>query len=210
MGGGVDRREASGFVAVIAVVIEPSIKQSRASRPRISSHFDMPPPCLRVQGASDCERDRAGATGQGAVAEPAGGGLGHCGSGCARRGKKAAKDCAAGRRLGAKVVELGESPLAAGLIWITVPDDAIAAVATELAAQQEWSGRTVFHSSGALTSDALQPLRAKGARVASVHPGMTFVARSVPSLKGVPFGIEGDAAALRLARRVIGRRGRNR
>ncbi len=65
------------------------------------------------------------------------------------------------------------------------------------------SGRTVFHSSGALTSDVLQPLRAKGARVASVHPGMTFVAKSVPSLKGVPFGIEGDAAALRLARKMI-------
>ncbi len=61
----------------------------------------------------------------------------------------------------------------------------------------------MFHSSGALTSDVLQHLRAKGARVASVHPGMTFVAKSVPSLKGVPFGIEGDAGALRLARTII-------
>jgi predicted short-subunit dehydrogenase-like oxidoreductase (DUF2520 family) len=62
---------------------------------------------------------------------------------------------------------------------------------------------TVFHSSGTLTSDALQPLRERGATVASVHPGMTFVAKSTPALKGVPFGIEGDAPALRLARRVI-------
>jgi predicted short-subunit dehydrogenase-like oxidoreductase (DUF2520 family) len=119
------------------------------------------------------------------------------------RTRKPRKVVQLGRRLGAKVVELGESPLAASLIWIAVPDGAIADVAAELASQQEWRGRTVFHSSGALTSDALQPLRAKGARVASVHPGMTFVAKSVPSLKGVPFGIEGDAAALRLARKII-------
>jgi predicted short-subunit dehydrogenase-like oxidoreductase (DUF2520 family) len=105
--------------------------------------------------------------------------------------------------VGATVVELGKSTLPEGLIWITVPDDAIAAVAAKLAALQDWRGRTVFHSSGALTSDALQPLRDKGARVASVHPGMTFVAKSVPTLEGVPFGVEGDAAAVRLARKII-------
>lgn len=118
-------------------------------------------------------------------------------------GRKARKTMQLERTVVATVVELGESLLPAGLIWITVPDDAIASVATELAGKQDWRGRIVFHSSGALTSDALQPLRAKGARVASVHPGMTFVAKSVPSLEGVPFGIEGDPAALRLARKII-------
>ena len=103
----------------------------------------------------------------------------------------------------ARVVRLGECELPSGLVWITVPDDGIAAVAEALAARQDWRSMTVFHSSGALSSGALQPLRAKGARVASVHPGMTFVAKSVPSLEGVPFGIEGDAAALRLARKII-------
>ena len=107
------------------------------------------------------------------------------------------------RAVGASVVGLGESELLSGLVWITVPDDGIAAVAEALAARQDWRGMTVFHSSGALSSDALQALRAKGARVASVHPGMTFVAKSVPSLEGVPFGIEGDPAALRLARKII-------
>ncbi len=118
-------------------------------------------------------------------------------------GRMPRKSVQLGRKLGASVVGLSESTLPAGLIWITVPDDAIAGVALELAARQDWRGRTVFHSSGALTSDALQPLRAKGARVASVHPGMTFVAKSIPSLRGVPFGIEGDAAALPLARKII-------
>ena len=61
----------------------------------------------------------------------------------------------------------------------------------------------VFHSSGALTSDVLSPLREKGAKVASVHPGMTFVRKSMPRLQGVPFGVEGDAAAVRLAKQIV-------
>jgi len=39
--------------------------------------------------------------------------------------------------------------------------------------------------------------------VASVHPLMTFVPGSHPSLAGVPFALEGDAAAMRLARRMV-------
>jgi predicted short-subunit dehydrogenase-like oxidoreductase (DUF2520 family) len=49
----------------------------------------------------------------------------------------------------------------------------------------------------------LKPLRDKGAKAASVHPGMTFVRESKTGLRGVPFGIEGDAAALRLAREIV-------
>jgi predicted short-subunit dehydrogenase-like oxidoreductase (DUF2520 family) len=107
----------------------------------------------------------------------------------------------------ARVVAIGETPLHSDLVWITVPDDAIADVATQLAAAQDWRGKTVFHSSGALTSDVLSPLRKRGAKVASVHPGMTFVRQSVPLLKGVPFGVEGDAAAVRLAKKLVGELG---
>jgi predicted short-subunit dehydrogenase-like oxidoreductase (DUF2520 family) len=107
------------------------------------------------------------------------------------------------RRVKATIVAVGETPLDSNLVWITVPDDAIANVAAQLASAQMWKGTTVFHSSGALTSDALSPLREKGATVASVHPGMTFVRQSVPHLKGVPFGLEGDSAAVRLARKVV-------
>lgn len=101
------------------------------------------------------------------------------------------------------ITRLGVEPLASGLVWITVPDNSIEGVAAKLAAQQSWKGRVVFHSSGALTSDALQALRAKGASVASVHPGMTFVHGSVPDLRNVPFGIQGDPRALRVARQII-------
>lgn len=98
---------------------------------------------------------------------------------------------------------LGEKTLDTGLVWITVPDDEIAVVAVKLAPAQEWRGRIVFHSSGALTSDVLSPLRAQGARVASVHPIMTFVRGSLPTLEGVPFGVEGDSEAVRLAGKLI-------
>lgn len=107
------------------------------------------------------------------------------------------------RKLGARATKLGETPLPPGLVWITVPDDAIATVADQLSRSQSWRGFTVFHSSGALTSDVLEPLRRKGAKVASVHPGMTFVRDSLPTMEGVPFGVEGDPSAVRLARKII-------
>jgi predicted short-subunit dehydrogenase-like oxidoreductase (DUF2520 family) len=119
------------------------------------------------------------------------------------RGRIPARVAKLARTVGAKVGRLGGSELAAGAVWITVPDDAIAMVAAELAGRQSWQGRVVFHCSGALTSEVLEPLRAKGAKVASVHPVMTFAAETVPELKGVPFGLEGDAAAVRVAKRIV-------
>jgi predicted short-subunit dehydrogenase-like oxidoreductase (DUF2520 family) len=89
------------------------------------------------------------------------------------------------------------------LIWFCVPDREIAAVARELSTATGWKGKIAFHSSGALASDELNVLRRRGAAVASVHPMMTFVRGSMPSLKAVPFGVEGDAAALQVARRVV-------
>jgi len=53
----------------------------------------------------------------------------------------------------------------------------------------------------------LQPFRAKGFSVAAVHPFMTFVRGSQPSLAGVPFAIEGDSQAGRIARSIVRRVG---
>jgi len=91
----------------------------------------------------------------------------------------------------------------AKVIWICVPDSEISGAANALASNFDWRGKVTLHSSGALTSDALNALRNRGASVASVHPLMTFVARSRPSLHEVPFAIEGDAAAVRVARRIV-------
>jgi predicted short-subunit dehydrogenase-like oxidoreductase (DUF2520 family) len=95
------------------------------------------------------------------------------------------------------------SAVRAELIWFCVPDAAIARAARVLAEKVEWQGRVALHSSGALASDELDALRRRGAAVASVHPMMTFVRGSQPSLAGVPFAIEGDATAVRVARRVV-------
>jgi len=89
------------------------------------------------------------------------------------------------------------------VVWVCVPDAEIARVAHSVADKIEWKGRVVLHSSGALTSDELNALRRRGAAVASVHPMMTFVRGSRPSLVGVPFAVEGDTAALRVARRIV-------
>jgi predicted short-subunit dehydrogenase-like oxidoreductase (DUF2520 family) len=67
----------------------------------------------------------------------------------------------------------------------------------------DWHGKVVLHPSGALASDELQALRRRGAAAAAAHPLMSFVRRSSPRLAGVPFAIEGDAAAVRAARSIV-------
>jgi predicted short-subunit dehydrogenase-like oxidoreductase (DUF2520 family) len=91
----------------------------------------------------------------------------------------------------------------AAVVWFCVPDSEIAHVAQALAQANDWRRKVALHSSGALTSDELSALRQRGAAVASVHPLMTFVRHSRPSLEGVPFAIEGDGAALKVARRIV-------
>jgi predicted short-subunit dehydrogenase-like oxidoreductase (DUF2520 family) len=101
------------------------------------------------------------------------------------------------------IAEVASAPFEADLVWLCVPDRQISRVARLLAQATDWKGKIVFHSSGALPSDELHALRRRGAAVASVHPLMTFVPASAPSLRGVPFAVEGDAAAVRLARKIV-------
>jgi predicted short-subunit dehydrogenase-like oxidoreductase (DUF2520 family) len=98
---------------------------------------------------------------------------------------------------------LDDARLDANLIWFCVPDREIANAAKKLASRAAWKGKIAFHSSGALASDELDALRTRGAVVASVHPLMTFVKGGPSSLAGVPFALEGDAAALQMARRIL-------
>jgi predicted short-subunit dehydrogenase-like oxidoreductase (DUF2520 family) len=74
-----------------------------------------------------------------------------------------------------------------------------------MAGTVDWSGKVALHSSGALASDELAVLRGQGASVASVHPLMTFVRGSQASLVGVPFAIEGNPKAVRVARAIVRR-----
>ena len=98
---------------------------------------------------------------------------------------------------------LAGARLTGGLVWFCVPDREIARAARQLSGAADWRGKVALHSSGALASDQLHGLRVRGAAVASVHPLMTFVRGSIPSLKGVAFALEGDPTAVRVARRIV-------
>ncbi len=120
-----------------------------------------------------------------------------------RRGASLRKARTLARQVGAAASVGLPAKVRAKVIWFCVPDGQIALAARDLASQIEWDGKVALHSSGALASDELDALRRRGASVASVHPMMTFVRSSRPSLAGVPFAIEGDAAAVRAARRMV-------
>jgi predicted short-subunit dehydrogenase-like oxidoreductase (DUF2520 family) len=122
-------------------------------------------------------------------------------------GESAGRARTLARRLKAQLIEIGKQPLNTDIVWITVSDDAIAEVARVLAASQDWKHKIVFHSSGALTSDEIGILRDKGARVASVHPMMTFVRGAAPEMKGVAFALEGHATATGAAKLIVERLG---
>ena len=119
-----------------------------------------------------------------------------------RAGKLAA--LIGGRRSGSVVTSSIRKPtLSSEVVWLCVPDREIGGCAEILARNSDWHGKIVLHSSGALSSLELAPLQKKGAAAGSVHPLMTFVRNVRPSLKGVPFGLEGDRVALRTARRIV-------
>jgi len=104
------------------------------------------------------------------------------------------------------VKELAESPAPAVLL-IATPDDQIASVA-EMLARLDWSTPrtpTVVHTSGALSSDVLTPLRKKGWSTGSLHP---LVSVSEPKagaglLRNAFWCVEGDKRAVRMARAIV-------
>lgn len=117
-----------------------------------------------------------------------------------RRGGKSRR---LARKLRARESVPESAVLDADLVWFCVPDREVAAAARALASKVNWRGKTAFHSSGALASTELDVLRKRGAKAAAVHPMMTFVHGAAPPLKGVPFSVEGDAAAVRVAQAVV-------
>jgi len=112
------------------------------------------------------------------------------------------------RQVHARAATARTAALDASVLWLAVPDGQICRAALELAQRTEALGqrhrlRFAFHSSGALASVELGPLRHAGLAVASVHPLMTFVGGPTPQLSGVPFAIEGDRTAVNLALAVV-------
>lgn len=94
----------------------------------------------------------------------------------------------------------------AEVVFITTSDDAIAEVCLKLANEQGFNtGATVFHMSGALSSNILAPARDAGANVASLHPlqSLADVREAVKTLPGSYFCLEGDEEALLIARGIV-------
>lgn len=93
------------------------------------------------------------------------------------------------------------------IVLIATPDDEIANVAQRLAGTQQnpVKGRTVLHTSGALSSDVLKPLAGIGFQVGSLHPLVSVSdPRTGPAnLRGAFYCVEGQSAAARAARTIV-------
>lgn len=90
----------------------------------------------------------------------------------------------------------------ADLFLISTPDDQIAKVAAQLAMLNYEPTPTVLHTSGALSSEVLSPLRAKGWNTGSVHP-LISVSDVKESVEGAFWSVEGDARAVRIAKALV-------
>jgi len=107
-------------------------------------------------------------------------------------------------------------PASVNCIVVATSDDAIGSVAKEIAAHPDLDFKKliVFHTSGALTSDLLDPLAQRGATVFSLHPIQTFpklisARDQIRAVEGIWYGCEGlrgyRTAARRIAKELGGR-----
>jgi len=95
-------------------------------------------------------------------------------------------------------------------LWLlAVPDGQIAPVAAALAACDSLPPATVFHASGALSADVLQPLHDKRWQVASAHCLLSFASPplALQQFVGTPCALEGDVLALAELRPLFTRLG---
>ena len=100
------------------------------------------------------------------------------------------------------------SLICADLFLLTVPDDQIPIVAmnlSEIGFKAERKKMTALHTSGALSSDVLAPLREKGWHTGSMHPliSVSGTQHADGSLRGAFWSVEGDRSALRSAKAIV-------
>jgi predicted short-subunit dehydrogenase-like oxidoreductase (DUF2520 family) len=96
--------------------------------------------------------------------------------------------------------------VSADIFLITVPDDQIPRVADELSNVRfnaDQKKMTALHTSGALSSDVLAPLREKGWHTGSIHPLLSVSGSGDESLRGAFWGVEGDRVALRVGKEIV-------
>jgi predicted short-subunit dehydrogenase-like oxidoreductase (DUF2520 family) len=93
------------------------------------------------------------------------------------------------------------------LLLLAVPDDMLRNVATMLAESGAMHpGQLVVHTSGRHGLAVLEPARAVGARVAAMHPAMTFTGTAVDldRLPGTVFGLTAEAAERDVVDSLVG------
>jgi predicted short-subunit dehydrogenase-like oxidoreductase (DUF2520 family) len=88
----------------------------------------------------------------------------------------------------------------AEVFLITVPDDQIASVAGEVS-RLEFNA-TALHTSGALSSDVLAPLRKRGWKTGSIHP-LLSVSNAGDPIDGAFWSVEGDQSAVRMGKAIV-------
>jgi len=100
-----------------------------------------------------------------------------------------------------------EAASRAAVVIIAVRDDAIALAAGSLAQAGRFAaGQAVLHLSGCLPAAVLRPAVPAGVAVGSLHPVATLPSAEAAAerLAGAPFALEGDAAAVAVAGRLVG------
>jgi predicted short-subunit dehydrogenase-like oxidoreductase (DUF2520 family) len=123
------------------------------------------------------------------------------------RGASGARRSAA--RAGLKVMALGVEELgqlpSVELLFIATPDDALSETVERIASLPDARERVALHTSGALSSELLAPLRERGYGVGSMHPlaAVSEPQAGAQSLRHAFYCVEGDARAVRAARRVV-------
>ncbi|HQT91075.1 MAG TPA: DUF2520 domain-containing protein [Candidatus Kryptobacter bacterium] len=91
------------------------------------------------------------------------------------------------------------------LLFLTVTDDHIGRVASELAVVRgiDWTGKTVLHTSGIVTVASLRKLKLAGAHTGALHPIAPFATPFSPrSARNIYYDFLGDDASRKLAFRV--------
>lgn len=133
-------------------------------------------------------------------------GKGHLVRALACRRKESAAESRAIIGQGKAMTDNAAAARRGGVIFLCLPDEEIGRAASRLARSRvDWTGKTVFHTSGLLLSRVLEPLKKRGALVASFHPGQSFSSKKTgPShFRGISFALEGDREALALARVLV-------
>jgi predicted short-subunit dehydrogenase-like oxidoreductase (DUF2520 family) len=99
--------------------------------------------------------------------------------------------------------------LSGNIHFIATNDDAIEEVVASLDEQIHASLKDhyYFHFSGSITSEALEPLKKKGAAIGSIHPLQVFAdpQKALETLPGVYYAIEGEDKAMELAVQMVDR-----